>query len=187
MGTRLFVGNLSYDTTEETLQDRFAADGRRVVRVRVMTDRETGRPRGFAFVDMGSEEDAAAAIAALDGTDLGGRRLRVSAAMERQGNGGERREGPRESRPPGESRPPREPHGRGVEAPPVTEDVGVSEGDWSRGDAGGARRGSTRHGERRRGKREGHGDRDWGERGERGKKRGGRRPPPEDDFDDDWE
>lgn len=83
MATRLFVGNLSFSATEDALRDRFAADGRQVVSVRIVVDRETGRSRGFAFVDMTNDEDAKAAIVALDGVDFGGRALRVSEASER--------------------------------------------------------------------------------------------------------
>ena len=83
MTTKLYVGNLNYTTTEEGLRTAFAADGRTVREVAIPNDRETGRPRGFAFVEMGSEGDAKAAIAALDGKDLDGRSLRVNEAKER--------------------------------------------------------------------------------------------------------
>ena len=88
MGSKLFVGNLSYNTTEADLRALFAADGRQVKEVAIITDRMTGQPRGFAFVQMGTNEDAAAAIQALDGTQLDGRALRVNEAQERQGGGG---------------------------------------------------------------------------------------------------
>ena len=87
MGSKLFVGNLSYNTTEADLRAAFSADGRQVKEVAIITDRMTGQPRGFAFVQMGSNEDAAAAIQALDGTQLDGRALRVNEAQERQGGG----------------------------------------------------------------------------------------------------
>jgi cold-inducible RNA-binding protein len=83
MGTRLYVGNLNYTTTEDDLRSAFAADGRKVQEVAIPSDRETGRPRGFAFVTMGSESDAKAAIAAMDGKDLDGRSLKVNEAQER--------------------------------------------------------------------------------------------------------
>jgi RNA recognition motif-containing protein len=83
MGTKLYVGNLSYSTTEAALRTAFEADGREVREIAMISDRETGRPKGFAFVQMGSEEDAKQAIAALDG-----RPLRVNEAQERQGGGG---------------------------------------------------------------------------------------------------
>jgi RNA recognition motif-containing protein len=88
MGTKLYVGNLSYSTTEATLRSAFEADGREVREIAMISDRETGRPKGFAFVQMGSEEDAKQAIAALDGRELDGRPLRVNEAQERQGGGG---------------------------------------------------------------------------------------------------
>lgn len=88
MGTRLYVGNLSYSTTDESLRAAFAADGRNVKEVSVITDRMTGQPRGFAFVEMATQADADAAISALDGRELDGRTLRVSEARERPGGGG---------------------------------------------------------------------------------------------------
>src|SRR5262249_28751109 len=66
MGTKLYVGNLNFSTTEDALRAAFAANGRVVKDVAIPSDRETGRPRGFAFVEMGSDSDAKAAIAALD-------------------------------------------------------------------------------------------------------------------------
>ncbi len=90
MGKRLYVGNLSYDTTEDSLRAAFAEDGRTVTEVHLMVDRDTGRPRGFGFVEMGSESDAQAAIEALDGNNLDGRNLKVNEARERQGGGGRR-------------------------------------------------------------------------------------------------
>ena len=91
MSTRLYVGNLSYSTTEEALNAAFGQDGRKVAGVQLMMDRETGRSRGFAFVDMASEDDARKAIQAMDGFELDGRRLRVNEAEERRprpGGGG---------------------------------------------------------------------------------------------------
>ncbi len=84
MSKRLFVGNLSWDTQEDDLIAAFEQDGRSVASARIMTDRDTGRPRGFAFVEMGSEADAQAAIQAMDGVELDGRALRVNEAEERQ-------------------------------------------------------------------------------------------------------
>jgi RNA recognition motif-containing protein len=88
LGSRLYVGNLNFNTTEETLRQAFEADGRQVVEVKIVTDRDTGAPRGFAFVEMGSPADAEAAIAALDGKPLDGRNLRVNIAQERPRGGG---------------------------------------------------------------------------------------------------
>lgn len=88
MGTKLYVGNLSYQTTEETLREAFAADGRQVQEVAIIMDRETGRPRGFAFVTMASPADAEAAIAAMNGAMVDGRPLRVNEAQDRPRGGG---------------------------------------------------------------------------------------------------
>src|SRR5688572_6862351 len=78
MGNKLYVGNLSYDTTEADLRQAFEADGRHVTEVAIISDRETGRPRGFGFVTMSSAAEAKAAVAALDGTMLQGRNLKVN-------------------------------------------------------------------------------------------------------------
>ena len=88
MSTKLFVGNLSFKTTENDLQDAFAACGT-VVETNIMMDRMTGRPRGFAFVTMSSPEEAEKAIEALHGKEFDGRALTVNVAR------------PREDRPPG--------------------------------------------------------------------------------------
>lgn len=88
MGTKLYVGNLNYNTSEESLRSTFSADGRSVVDVKIITDRETGQPRGFAFVEMGSPADAQGAIDALHGQQLDGRTLTVNEARERTGGGG---------------------------------------------------------------------------------------------------
>ncbi len=83
MSTKLFVGNLSFNTTENDLQDAFAAHGT-VTEANLMTDRSTGRPRGFAFVTMGSEEEAQKAIDALNGSTLDGRNLTVNVARPKE-------------------------------------------------------------------------------------------------------
>ena len=88
MGKRLYVGNLSWDTTEDTLRATFSANGRNVTDCHIVSDRETGRPRGFAFVELGSDDEAQQAIAELDGTNLDGRDLRVNEAQERPNRGG---------------------------------------------------------------------------------------------------
>jgi RNA recognition motif-containing protein len=91
MGTRLYVGNLSYNVTEPELRDVFAEGGKNVVEVKVVMDRETGRPRGFAFVEMGSDQEAADAIQTLTGREIQGRAINVSEARERaprSGGGG---------------------------------------------------------------------------------------------------
>ena len=93
MSNRLFVGNLSFDTTENDLQDAFAAHGK-VVEATLMMDRTTGRPRGFGFVTMNTPEEAQKAIEALNGAQLGGRALTVNIARPREERpaGGGRRE-----------------------------------------------------------------------------------------------
>jgi RNA recognition motif-containing protein len=87
MGTRLYVGNLSFQTTEDTLRAAFEGDGRVVTDVKIMLDRDTGRSRGFAFVEMGSEPDAQNAIQAMNGADVDGRPLKVNEAQPRQEGG----------------------------------------------------------------------------------------------------
>lgn len=82
MPKKLYVGNMSYSTSEDELREAFEAAGE-VVSVAVITDRETGRPRGFGFVEMATDEGAEAAIEAMDGKDLGGRPLKVNVARER--------------------------------------------------------------------------------------------------------
>ena len=79
---KMYVGNLSYDTTDDSLNAAFAAHGE-VASASVVTDRETGRSRGFGFVEMNNDEEAKAAMAALDGTDLDGRPIRVDEARPR--------------------------------------------------------------------------------------------------------
>lgn len=86
---RLFVGNLSFNTTENDLQDAFSQFGT-ITDCKVMTDRMTGRSRGFAFVTLSSKEEAEAAIKGLDGQQLDGRPLRVNEATPREEGGGNR-------------------------------------------------------------------------------------------------
>ena len=96
MSTKLFVGNLSFNTTENDLQDAFAAHGT-VVEANLMMDRMSGRPRGFGFVTMSTPEEAEKAIQALNGATIDGRALTVNIARpreERPGGGGGGR-GPR--------------------------------------------------------------------------------------------
>jgi len=86
----LFVGNLNFQTTETDLRALFEPFGQ-ITRIHIATDRETGRARGFAFVEMANDEEAAKAIAALDGKEVGGRELKVNEArprVERGGRGG---------------------------------------------------------------------------------------------------
>jgi len=87
MSNRLYVGNLPFHATEDLVKQHFAASGT-ITSVSVVTDRETGRSRGFAFVDMADAAGAEKAIADLDGQDLGGRALRVRIAEDRKPGGG---------------------------------------------------------------------------------------------------
>ncbi|RLG72845.1 MAG: RNA-binding protein [Methanobacteriota archaeon] len=82
MGTKLYVSNLSYNTSEDELREFFSSVGE-VVSVRIITDPYSGRSRGFGFVEMASEEEAKAAIDSLDRSELGGRHILVSPARER--------------------------------------------------------------------------------------------------------
>jgi RNA recognition motif-containing protein len=88
MGKRLYVGNLSYSVTETDLRAAFEAEGCEVVEVKIVMDRETGRPRGFAFVEMSTEQAATQAIQNLNGRELQGRAVTINEARERTGGGG---------------------------------------------------------------------------------------------------
>jgi RNA recognition motif-containing protein len=87
MGTRLYVGNLPFSASEEQVRELFAQNGREVSEVKLITDRDTGRPRGFGFVEMANSEHADQAIADLNGYSMDGRPLTVNEARER-GSGG---------------------------------------------------------------------------------------------------
>jgi len=87
---KLYVGNLSFDTTDESLQQLFAGSGFQVESARVIRDMNTGRSRGFGFVEMGSADDAAKAIAQLNGSSLDGRALQVNEARPQAPRGGGR-------------------------------------------------------------------------------------------------
>ncbi|MBI4662745.1 MAG: RNA-binding protein [Verrucomicrobia bacterium] len=87
MGTKLYVGNLSFDVTENDLQDLFSQAGS-VTSVNLMQDRATGRSRGFGFVEMSSEADTAKAISQFNGKDFKGRPLTVNEARPREERGG---------------------------------------------------------------------------------------------------
>jgi RNA recognition motif-containing protein len=92
MGRKLYVGNLSFSVTQEMIETAFAAHGR-VESVALMTDRDTGQSRGFGFVEMSSNAEASTAINALNGTDLGGRAMKVNEAkpqVKKSGGGGGR-------------------------------------------------------------------------------------------------
>lgn len=83
MSTKLFVGNLDFNITQTILQDAFAAYGT-VIEANVVMDRITGRPRGFAFITMGSPDEAQKAIDGLNGTEIGGRAVNVNVARPRE-------------------------------------------------------------------------------------------------------
>jgi RNA recognition motif-containing protein len=87
MGNRLYVGNLGYDISDTELEQLFAAHGT-VRSAQVIADRDTGRSKGFGFVEMGSDQEAQAAIAALNGKEVAGRPLTVNEARPREDRGG---------------------------------------------------------------------------------------------------
>ncbi|MAE60157.1 MAG: RNA-binding protein [Planctomycetaceae bacterium] len=84
---KIYVGNLSFDTSEQSLQELFASHGQ-VDEVALITDRDTGRPRGFGFVTMASDDDAKNAIEAINGTEVDGRTLNVNEARPKNTGGG---------------------------------------------------------------------------------------------------
>jgi RNA recognition motif-containing protein len=87
LSNKIYVGNLSFSSTEDELGSAFAMHGD-VESVNLIMDRETGRPRGFAFVEMADSTTASKAIRALDGSELGGRNLRVNEAEDKRRGGG---------------------------------------------------------------------------------------------------
>ena len=87
MGKKLYVGNLTFGVTDSELQQMFAAHGT-VQSAQVILDRDTGRSKGFGFVEMGSDQEAQAAVAALNGKDMNGRALTVNEARPKEGGGG---------------------------------------------------------------------------------------------------
>ena len=89
MAKNVYVGNLSFDTTQDKLRELFETHGQ-VATVNMITDRYTGRPRGFAFVEMMNDQGANAAIAALNGQEVDGRELKVAPAKPRESRGGDR-------------------------------------------------------------------------------------------------
>ena len=88
MGKRLYVGNLAFDATEADLREAFEGAGHPVQEVKLVLDRETGRPRGFAFVEMLTDQSAQDAIQALNGREVQGRAVTINEARERTGGGG---------------------------------------------------------------------------------------------------
>ena len=87
MSTKLYVGNLSFNTTSQDLETMFGESGT-VQSTSLIEDRETGRSRGFGFVEMSTAEEATAAISALDGKEVDGRNLKVNEAKPREDRGG---------------------------------------------------------------------------------------------------
>lgn len=174
MGTRIYVGNLSYDTGEDALRAFFEEGGCTVADVHIVMDRATGRPRGFAFVEVGDAGQVTTAIQTLDGRELDGRRLAISEARPRA----PREEEPRGGGPPRGPRPPR--GGRGVPArrdrpPPMSMGGDPFDGLPPPGEDGGRRRKKKRRPE------PDWSDDDGGSRG--GRPRGGKRRRRDDDFD----
>ena len=88
MGSRLYVGNLPFSADEDQIRQLFEQDGREVSEIKLITDRDTGRPRGFGFVEMSNSEHADSAVSALNGYSMDGRALTVNEARERTGGGG---------------------------------------------------------------------------------------------------
>jgi RNA recognition motif-containing protein len=88
MGTRLYVGNLPFSCDENQLRDMFEQSGRKTKEVKIVMDRDTGRPRGFAFVEMMTDADAQAVINDFNGRSFGGRQLTVNEAREREPRSG---------------------------------------------------------------------------------------------------
>lgn len=82
MAKKLYVGNLSYDTTEEDLRELFAAYGK-IDSLNLISDRDSGRPKGFGFVEMSTEEEARAAISGLNSREVDGRQIKVNVANDR--------------------------------------------------------------------------------------------------------
>ncbi|HKL85219.1 MAG TPA: RNA-binding protein [Treponemataceae bacterium] len=82
MGKKIYVGNLSYDTSDAGLMDLFSAHGQ-VLSAKTIVDRDTGRSKGFAFIEMGTDEEAQSAIAALNGSSLDGRQIKVNESIDK--------------------------------------------------------------------------------------------------------
>jgi RNA recognition motif-containing protein len=91
--TKLYVGNLTFSMTEDSLLQLFTAKGYKVGSARIITDRETGRSRGFGFIELGPEDDAAKAIGEFNGLDIDGRALQVNEARPQEFRGGGDRSG----------------------------------------------------------------------------------------------
>jgi RNA recognition motif-containing protein len=96
MSKKLFVGGLSWDTTDESLRGAFSRFGQ-VVEAKVISDRDTGRSRGFGFVTLADAQEASRAVSEMDGTELDGRQIKVDEAQERGSRGGRREQGGRDN------------------------------------------------------------------------------------------
>jgi RNA recognition motif-containing protein len=175
MGTKLYVGNLNYNTTEDSLREAFSANGREVASVSIIMDRETGRSRGFAFVEMATSEAAQQALQELDGADLDGRTLRINEAREREPRGPRSFGGPRPGGPGGPpgggyggggggGYPSRPPGGGGYGGPPGPRSFG---GGGAPPPARNFGPPADRGGGRRKEKERGRDDEDRGKRGRR--------------------
>ena len=92
MAKKLYVGNLSYNTTEDSLRNYFSSFGT-VASAKIINDRDTGNSKGFGFIEMGSDDEANAAIAGTNGTEFEGRQIRVNEAMDKPQRGGGRSSG----------------------------------------------------------------------------------------------
>lgn len=163
MTSRLYIGNLSYQTTVESLRTAFETGGRTVKDATIITDRETGQSRGFGFVEMGTPAEAEAALAELDGFILDGRPMRVSEARERAprgpgGPGGPPR-GPRPPRPIGSTGPGGPPRGPRPMNPDMMGGPPDDFGGKGKGRRGFDEGGGRRERERKRGKKRGGRDR----------------------------
>ena len=147
MNTRLYVGNLSFNTTADGVRTAFQQFGT-VSDVHLVTDRETGRSRGFAFVTMGTTEEAAKAIEGMDGKTIDGRPLRVNEAEQRQARGGGGGGGGYRGGGGGGGGGYRGGGGGGGRGGYGDEGGGGGGGDWGGGDGGGGRGGRGRGGGR---------------------------------------
>src|SRR4051794_17674801 len=136
MGTRLFIGNLSYNVNEQELREAFTGEGIEVRSVRVALDRETGRPRGFAFVETMTDEGAKASIEKISGRLMQGRAIIIEEAQAKPMGGAPRPGGPPSAGgPPGG--PPRAGGGFGPPRPPGAGGAGPPGGPPRSGGAGG--------------------------------------------------
>jgi cold-inducible RNA-binding protein len=177
VGTKLYVGNLNYNTTEDSLRQAFGANGREVASVSIIMDRETGRSRGFAFVEMATAEAAQQALQELDGQELDGRMLRINEAREREPRGPRQFGGPRPGGGPGGGG-----GGGGYGNRP-----GGGGGGYGGGGGGGGfggRPADAGGGRRRRGSGDRDKERDRGAADDRAEKKKGRRGMGDDD--DNW-